>query len=172
MSAPFFRMSSSTMCPLVTREETSLILWSKDVTTASGWSITGSCPASLFHIIHQNLPGTVSRRLPSPWTAQSQRRGPRTILTRWTPTWSACSRSPPPTALPWWRGLSQTLRVRSRRWSRPIPNMPTSPAAPAGELHQRDISILFSDWSSRYWGQSFSQLQDIKEEWDPCNIFK
>merc|ERR1711934_65584 len=25
--------------------------------------------------------------------------------------------------------------------------------------------------SSRYWGQSFSQLQEIKEEWDPCNTF-
>ena len=31
---------------------------------------------------------------------------------------------------------------------------------------------LPSDWATRYWGQSFSQLQVIKEEWDPCNIFK
>ena len=31
---------------------------------------------------------------------------------------------------------------------------------------------LPSDWATRYWGQSFSQLQEIKEEWDPCNIFK
>merc|ERR1719341_3232103 len=23
----------------------------------------------------------------------------------------------------------------------------------------------------RFWGQSFSQLQEIKEEWDPCNTF-
>jgi len=32
-------------------------------------------------------------------------------------------------------------------------------------------SCSSSDWSTRYWGQSFSQLQEIKEEWDPCNIF-
>jgi len=32
-------------------------------------------------------------------------------------------------------------------------------------------SCSASDWATRYWGQSFSQLQEIKEEWDPCNIF-
>merc|ERR1712110_11103 len=32
-------------------------------------------------------------------------------------------------------------------------------------------SCSSSDWASRYWGQSFSQLQEIKDEWDPCNIF-
>ena len=40
----FFRTFSSTMFPLGTREATSLILWSKGVTTASGWSTTGSFP--------------------------------------------------------------------------------------------------------------------------------
>merc|ERR1719318_795006 len=32
-------------------------------------------------------------------------------------------------------------------------------------------SCSASDWATRYWGQSFSQLQEIKEEWDPCNTF-
>merc|ERR1711910_298739 len=32
-------------------------------------------------------------------------------------------------------------------------------------------SCSSSDWASRYWGQSFSQLQEIKDEWDPGNIF-
>ena len=38
----FFRMFFSTMCLLETREVTSLILWRKNATTASGWSITGA----------------------------------------------------------------------------------------------------------------------------------